>query len=559
MQRLSSSCLSLGCLLLLCATGACDEASEASKDEITVANGDGGPVQEPKDAAVADTEVPRDAQLGSNDAQSGARDAQTGASRDAQTGGGKDGATSSVPDASTPSADGGITQGASGCKPVTLAQVTVESTASDSFSWSDGDCQPRTAVLFRNDKADGFGHRGGYMHSYSYVQNGKTLNIKGASGYHGIGYVVAHPDFVNTRTAGTFQTLLAGKHHAIHQFKLSANFGGPVDITVHWFFATGRSHPLYAITYDASRAPANSINYDSRSPYGEMMFDDNQGGPVDGVGWGDKYKLVTTTTLGADADWDYTKPNKVPYAFEWSSATDREMGLVATQLFATKPQGGDYGGGILAQRWGKTGTNLMAQDQLPDWLWPFQLNQYEIPFTNISHRLAWGMSYGAVGKTSYTAFDRTLVGHPYQSYTVAIVLGTHAKSAVAEAVSETEAMLSAKLSASRGTVAKEGPGGVGRADRVTFSPAGWDDTYAVWTLDAASDAATFTLDAGAGTLRNPVFVLRDYSAAGVNSVTLNGKTLTADVDYFASVDGAGKRLWITLSGDLTGAATITVD
>lgn len=53
-----------------------------------------------------------------------------------------------------------------------------------------------------------------------------------------------------------------------------------------------------------------------------------------------------------------------------------------------------------------------AQTMPADWMWPYQLNQYELPFTNASHRLAWGSNYGAIGQATTTAFGRTFPGHP---------------------------------------------------------------------------------------------------------------------------------------------------
>jgi hypothetical protein len=167
------------------------------------------------------------------------------------------------------------------------------------------------------------------------------------------------------------------------------------------------------------------------------------------------------------------------------------------------------------------------------------------------HRVAWGTTYGAVGQQSYTSFGKQYVGYPFESYSVYVVLGKHTTSAVDAQVGEVEALQSVTLGATRGTVAVDGPAGVGRTDKVTYAPKGYDPIYGAWTVDAASNAATVQF--GGGTLDKPIVVLRGYTAAAPPSkVTLGGKALTADNDYFATVDAAGQRLWITLNQTFNG-------
>src|SRR5258707_516039 len=77
------------------------------------------------------------------------------------------------------------------------------------------------------------------------------------NGWNGWGYVVNHyASSAGTSRGhpGTFRTVFAGAHHAIHEFKVRMNPGGPLDATVHWFFASGRSYPVYFITLDATAA-----------------------------------------------------------------------------------------------------------------------------------------------------------------------------------------------------------------------------------------------------------------------------------------------------------------
>src|SRR5262249_716892 len=122
--------------------------------------------------------------------------------------------------------------------------------------------------------------------------------------------------------AGTYRTVLSGTYHAIHEFKVSVSPGRAVDTTIHWFFATGRSNPVYAITQDASDAGINGVIADARSPYGSLTFDGMSTGNVAGIGWGEWYRFGTTGPgpLTINSPWDYSQTNVVPHVLLWSSA-----------------------------------------------------------------------------------------------------------------------------------------------------------------------------------------------------------------------------------------------
>src|SRR5260370_42457381 len=108
--------------------------------------------------------------------------------------------------------------------------------------------------------------------------------------------------------------------------------------------------------------------------------------------------------------------------------------------------------------------------------------------------MAWGNTFGADGQRSYNAFGRTLVGYPYQSYSVCLVLGKRSAQPTEAQVGEVEVAAGATLSAAVGTVVTSGPGGAGRTDVVAYEPAGYDPVYGVWVVAAASGAATFQLN-----------------------------------------------------------------
>ncbi len=484
-----------------------------------------------------------------------------------------------------PAAGGSGTSGDSGVpeRPTTACaglvfeeSVDVASYDTDRFSWNDAACKPRQAAMVRVG--------GGYVRQFVYDVDGTPRIATGtnANNYHtGWGYAVSH--FGNGGSQGkdnpgTFTPVFVGTHHALYEYKFSQNIGGQnIPITFHWFFATGRSHPVLAITYDMSASPKGWTDADIRTPYGDIAWDgdENLGSTVvSGLGWGDRYKFSTTSApLTMNSAWDYTQPNLVPYVIEWTTNSDAEMGAVQTQTYLQH----DAGGSWYYSNWGKTSanrTNDSAQvGNMPStWNWPYQLNQYELCMeqagcvnnpTN-SHRLAWGTNRGAVGGANsagtYPAFgdDKQLPGAPYQSYSVFMVLGKHSDTPVFGQVGEIERVQQTTLTASVGTVPATGPGGVGRSDEVALAPAGYDARYAVWKAAASGNELGLQANVAQGALVNPVLVVTAYDAAAAPSITLNGELLTPDVDYVVSLDVAAKQAWVTFRVAWAGVTNISV-
>ena len=177
------------------------------------------------------------------------------------------------------------------CKELVLAPSSGE-WGSDVVRWSDASCNERTASLIPNDRTDPGGTNGGFLRSLTYRHGPdvRTLTGTGVNGWGGFGYVVAHygaggDDAETTDVRGTGRTVLAGRHHAIHEYRWRLFIeGAPVDVTVHWFFATGRSHPVFSITYDTSKAGPDVVRVDSRAPYGDFAFDSDPDGEISGIG-----------------------------------------------------------------------------------------------------------------------------------------------------------------------------------------------------------------------------------------------------------------------------------
>lgn len=493
----------------------------------------------------------------------------------------KGGTTSAGGGAATGGAGGSAaTGGASSlarCDALVLAgSVQDAGRDADRFTWQDARCEPRVASLVRTHN--------GYLRQFTYRVDGadRVCTGTGVNGWDGFGYAVSHyadtASISKSATPGSFGPVFTGRHHAIYEYKFTMGFNGPtVPVTVHWMFATGRDHPIYAITYDLSAHPANTIGGDTRSPYGDMFWEGETSQPttIAGVGWGDRYKFVTTTTpLSLDSEWDYTKPNTVPYAFEWATSPDAEMGLVQTEPYERHDGGGYWN----YANWGKTSatqTRLTQQTgAMPNtWNWTYQLNQYELcePASCVgnptsSHRLAWGANYGALGGDgkgapgTYNAYgdDRRISGHPYQSYAVFVVFGKHSTGTVARQVEAAESLANVTLAARTGAVTTRVPAGVGRTDTLASQPPGYDARYASWFASMSGGALDLTVDVSAGRVAAPVLAVAGYDKAAPPTVTIDGRKSEADRDFYASVDTAKKTLWLTFPGGWAGKQTIIV-
>ncbi|MEZ4273406.1 MAG: hypothetical protein R3C68_18810, partial [Myxococcota bacterium] len=434
------------------------------------------------------------------------------------------------------------------------ADANVDGFLTDTFRWFDARCTQRSAAMVHSDITDPTGHQGGYLRRYTYTTNGQTRVCDGASNTHpGWGYAVNHfgNGGVNATLSysypGSQSVVFLGSHHAIYRYVMTyaVDYSHNVRVTIDWFFATGRDHPVWSITYDlaATGIGANVVNADTRSPYGDLQWDGGAGALVDGVAWGDRYRFTTTKSpLSLLSTWDYSAQNRVPFAMAWSAGSvDAEMGAVQTQTWQQK----DGGGYWAYQYWGQTsmtspppGPTNRAYMMLNTWNWTYQINQYELfewapETTTTSKRLAWGANYGAVGQQSYPVYgdDGNLSGYPYQSYSVFMVLGRHSQEAVMNQVRDIEAVHDASLSANVGSVRVQGPAGINRPDLTTYSPAGYNPVYGTWDVEAAANRIDVTFDAEAGALHHPILVVHNFTAAAPQPWKVAGSTWTANKDF----------------------------
>jgi hypothetical protein len=445
--------------------------------------------------------------------------------------------------------------------------------ATDAFTWQDASCLPRTAAMARLAN--------GYLRQITYQYDGKTRTVSGTNAsnrWNGFGFTVNHGMKGGAGApGGQFQPVFVGDHHAIYQYTFEVSAGLPV--TLSWLFATGRDHPLLAITYDMSKRTAG-IEADTRTPYGDMAFDGDESAAttqISGVAWGDRYQFVTTAApLTLNSTWDYTQKNQVPYAMEWVDKSDAEMGIVQTQTYLQK----DAGGYWLYKNWGKTSANQIRDtDQLGQmpisWNWTYQLDQYELCYQmgdgcvgtpTASHRISWGTNYGAIGGDSkgtagtYASYgdDKRLVGFPYNSYSVFVALGKHSTKTVLTQAHEVELAQKTTITATVGTVLTDGPAGVGRTDTAKLAPVGYDQRFSTWNIQAEGNKAEFTAAVAQEALVDPIVVVSNFTGTVVPAITVDGVAAVADTDFFASLDSTTQTLWITFRPGWTGTKKITI-
>ncbi|ATB27056.1 hypothetical protein [Melittangium boletus] len=459
--------------------------------------------------------------------------------------------------------------------PMAWAHERPDGYDSDVYRWEDSGGHPRVAVLTRNDVSDPGGSHGGMLRRFRFHvgDQERVATGTGANGlWNGWGYVVSHYNegeavSHSALLRGTWRQVFLGQHHVLHEFSWDLPIGGvPIRATVQWFFATGKDHPVYAVTFDSRAAGPEGLmtNADSRAPYGDIAWDgDGTQAWVDGVRWGDKYRFFSRAEpLTASSAWDYSEPNVVPYASVYSRTADAEMGVVQTLDWLQHNTGGSW----FHDNWGHVSETRVHGDMFRDWMmppswnWPYQLCQYELDTLHPtrSKRLAWGLMYGAVGKTTYSGYgmDRVLTGHPYQSYSVFMIMGRWSEKPVLAQVAQVERLLQARLRVSHGSVVAEGPGGVARTDTVRYAVSGYNSTYGALEIQTdLPEGFSVSLDAAGGDILNPLFLVHGMKAP-LRRLSLDGMPLRADLDYFASFDARTGTVWLTLSRQWRGQHTL---
>lgn len=491
--------------------------------------------------------------------------------------------------------------------PTFVYNGTSVSRPAHTFTWHDATNNIRSAVLVDQSNSGC-----GYLAQFTYKVSGvnRVCQGTGANGpeTYGDGFVQNHTanggDSEATGTAGTTTMLLQGSHHAIVQYNIPTytifdptNGGGNVPTTIQWFFATGRDYPIYSISQDA-RLLAGNIGADSRSPYGDMHYDGSNpangawgGDLIGGISMGDTKKWVSVVNgttnesiqITSNSGWNYSEPNTIPYAMEWTKNVNAEQGHVQTQPISIKDAGRNDNYGNLASFPSQQLNGPMISDEQ----WMYQIAAYGILDTNggVSKRLTWGTNFGAIGGfnewwmdvSSYKDFrrhsnDMRTTGNQgmFLAYSVFDVFGTHTGGykggSVGKVVTQMENMQLATLTASVGTVVTSGPAGIKgtgvaftTVPTTTYVPAGYNHIYATWEVNATNNVSTFTLTPTAGKpIEKPVFVLNNYNLSTINQIKIDGVVGTQNVDYFATVDTAAHKLWITVNKTANAAMQVQV-
>ena len=488
--------------------------------------------------------------------------------------------------------------------------LTVTAATSDNgypahlVQWTDSGALPRSAVLV-DQNSTGAGPYTGYLRRYTYQVNGQTRVCTGTDNYAGGGNLEFSGDgFVQNHTAdggdfssgngagvpGTTSIDLQGASHAIITFAMPSYTisGQTVPTTVQWFFADGRDHPVFSVSQDA-RATTGNLGSDSRTPYGDMAYDgDGVDALVGGFSYGDTFKFYTTAAnpevVTSNSGWLDIRANTIPYTMQWANpaTADAEMGHVATVPISVSDQGQD--------------TQTSNYDNPPDLFDPREqqmlggplpgYNTYAYQIINYSldtngdptdsKRLAWGSNFGRVGgfdnygdtslnPKQYSRHSDDPINQPLagsradgtlMAYSTFIVLGVHngsyASGAVGTAVTDMESEAAASFTATTGTVATSGPAGVGNAANatLTYTPAGYNPTYAAWEVGAVGNTVSATLTPATNdTLEQVVFVVDGYTASELPTISLETNGQTA-VGFYATLDTAHQRVWITTQGNL---------
>jgi hypothetical protein len=226
------------------------------------------------------------------------------------------------------------------------------------------------------------------------------------------------------------------------------------------------------------------------------------------------------------------------------------------------------------------------------------------PEPTTSKRLTWQTNFGRLGgwnvygEYSDSVFNysphnsdpvpttASYQGSPRQSgelmsYSTFVVFGTHTNGganvpgisyqtgAVGQVVDQMQYAARATLTASTGYVVKSGPSGIpssgpataGNTGKlVTYYPAGYDPIYATWDLNAAGNGVSATLTPASGTtLNHPTFLIHDYTSSSLPPAISVGTGMnTPNVNYYATLDTANQRLWITVNRVVTSAMQLIV-
>ena len=485
------------------------------------------------------------------------------------------------------------------------------------ITWKDGRHADRVMSLY------------GYLYQYDFSLAGATPDLSlslsrsagdAADGHAGFGYVVSH----NTETGNSplgkqnaptrvQSRVFAGGHHAIHRVELTydrdlepGGRGLRIPVVIEWFVATGRDHPVWAVTYKMGAAlnpqgvDLDQYRMDVRGPYGSLNFDGApnaaSGDEIGGVAWGDGRLSFRSqgSPLTLNSPWTYTTPHPVNYVQAWTANANAEFGIVQTRLsdqsmgYPDRVAGRERGASseaAYAQKGNCTAWEDLRLYAMPCVSgWPYQMMNFDWDASSgkpadeptRTKLMAWGSPYGWLGASSFPAFDgsQTFSGLGDRSHATFIVLGPRCRynpagacaldGDVALQLREVQALAAAEIDAQgTGRLAARAPKGPDSSESKGLLN-GYDDTYAVFRLEAEANRADFVFRPSPGwPVTRPVFVIRPYTARQLPQIEIDGapvpvNTGTADGGAFVSIDTDNDELWVTLNRVVSGASRVRI-
>jgi mannan endo-1,4-beta-mannosidase len=460
-----------------------------------------------------------------------------------------------------------------------------------------------------------------YQYEFSFDDNQQIVTRianDDTFGHSGFGYVVSHNTQTSNSPLGKINaptkmksTVFLGGHHAIHRVECvydrdqeGGGFGIKIPVVIEWFVATGRNHPVWAVTWKMGEAdnPQN-INFDAyrmdiRGPYGSLNFDGaanrNQGDAIGGVAWGDFGMKFTTTDaqFTLNSPWTYNTPNSVCFTQAWTTNENAEMGIVQTRVadkemgYQDRVAGGERGHTSAENYQDKGNCSGFGGDNRNYSVpcisgWPYQLMNFDWESSGGkpanestgTKLVAWGSPYGWLGASSFDLFDfsATADGRGDRSYATFIVLGPKSRfnqgnnqgGDVAITIQAVEALNAATMSdvnpGSLVTQIAKGPG----ATQLKNITNGYNDSYTAYYLNASDNQVAFTFTPAADSLvKNPIFVVQNYTTGQLPRITVNGNSITvnigADAGAFVSLNPATNELWTTLNTTVNTAISIKI-
>ena len=518
-------------------------------------------------------------------------------------GGGGDGGSggpTTTPDIPTTANSIRVAPGGSRSDPEGVAPPAAEVSL---VTWKDSRDADRTLLL------------GAYLYQYDFTfDDNREVVARSANddayGHEGFGYVVSHNTQNGNSPLGKANapthvetTVFAGAHHAIHRVeflydrdKEAGGLGIQIPVVIEWLVATGRDHPVWAVTWKTGEATnPDNISFDDyrmdvRGPYGSLNFDGaaarEQGDAIGGVAWGDFALKFTTTDaqLTLNSPWSYNTPNTVNFTAAWTASTNAEMGIVQIRG-ADKELG--YPDRVVGRERGNTSAEAYLNKADCSALgdnrnyvmpcvngWPYQLMNFDwdagagkpIDEATGTKLIAWGAPYGWLGAASFDLFDysATADGRGDRCYATFVVLGPKCRfnsendacdqeGDVAIAVEAVEALAAATITnvnpGALVTQVLRGPG----ATQMKGIANGYNDSFAAYYLSADNNEVAFTFTPAAGRpVKSPVFVIQNYTVAQLPGISVGGHALTVntgtgDSGAFVSFNDAANELWVTLN------------